>query len=347
MTGERGGRLPVPPGFDPGSVVLSFRVPNELEGQRLDRFLAWRIPRLSRERARAIAEACAAHPDGRRRAPSERLHAGETVLLVRERFVEPEAPRHFAVVFEDEAMLVLDKPAGLPVHPSATYHRNTLTALLRERYGEDAPHIAHRLDKETSGLVVCGRPGPDEAALKKQFELRQVDKAYLAVVRGVVADDYGTIDLPLGRRGADEGASGLRADHLLIEVRQDGQPAFTRYQVLARRADRTLVKLWPETGRQHQLRVHLAAIGHPILGDKLYGPEGQDPFLELIESGQNQSGAMSASIRARLGHHRHALHAEEIAIAHPRTGERRKFVAPLPEDLRALLDEASALPSRA
>jgi 23S rRNA pseudouridine1911/1915/1917 synthase len=339
VTGERGPRVPVPPGFDPSSVVLSFRVPNELEGQRLDRFLEWRIPRLSRARAREIIVACAAHPDGRRRAPSERLHLGETVLLVRERFVEPEAPRTFGVLFEDEAMLVVDKPAGLPVHPSATYHRNTLTALLRERYGERAPHIAHRLDKETSGIVVCGRPGPDEAALKKQFELRKVEKAYLAIVRGPVADDYGTIDLPIGRRLSEDTAGGVRADHLLMEVRDDGQPAFTRYQVVARRKDRTLLKLWPETGRQHQLRVHLASIGHPILGDKLYGPEGQDPFLELIESGQNQAGTMSDDIRARLGHHRHALHAAELALDHPRTGERLKLVAPLPDDLKALLEE--------
>lgn len=341
MSGERGPNVPVPPGFDPDSVVLSFRVPNELEGQRLDRFFEWRIPRLTRERAREIIAACAAHPDGRRRSAHERLHAGETVLLVRQRFVEPAAPRTFGVLHEDEAMLVVDKPAGLPVHPSATYHRNTLTALLRERYGESAPHIAHRLDKETSGIVVCGRPGPDEAALKKQFELRKVDKAYLAIVSGVVKDDYGTIDLPLGRRRPkDEPSALVEADHLLIEVRPDGQPAFTRYQVRARRADRTLLELWPETGRQHQLRVHLAAIGHPILGDKLYGPAGQQPFLEMIERGENVTGEMSDDIRRRLGHHRHALHAAKLSIDHPRTGARLSLVSPLPDDLKRLLDEA-------
>lgn len=327
--------MSVPPGFDPTSVVLTFRVPAELEGQRLDRFLSWRIPRLTRERARAIIEACAAHPDGRRRAPFERLRAGEVVLLVRERFVEPEAPRTFEVLYEDEAMMVLDKPAGLPVHPSATFHKNTLTTVLGERYGASAPHIAHRLDKETSGVVVCGRPGPDEVALKKQFELRTVEKTYLAVVRGVMAQDEGVIDRPLGRRVKKDVPSDITSvEHLMIEVRDDGQPARTRWQAKERGPDRTLVELWPETGRQHQLRVHLASIGHPILGDKLYGPEGENVFLEMIDG-----GGLTDAMRDRLGHHRHALHAASLTLAHPRTGERLTFSAPLPADMRALMDE--------
>lgn len=325
--------MPVPPGFDPGSVVLSFRVPNELEGQRLDRFLHWRIPRLTRERARAIIENCATDPSGKRRRPFERLHAGEIVLLVRERFAEPDAPRTFAVLYQDEAMLALDKPAGLPVHPSATFHKNTLTALLRERFGDAAPHLAHRLDKETSGVVLCGTAGPDDTALKKQFEARTVSKSYLAIVRGLVEADEGVIDRPLGRRMQRDVPSDLdTVEHLMVEVREDGQAARTRFRVLERAGDRTLVQLWPETGRQHQLRVHLASLGHPILGDKLYGPEGHDLFQELIDA-----GAMSDSLSERLGHHRHALHAAELSVDHPRTGARVTFTAPLPLDLIALL----------
>lgn len=314
---------------DEGTVVLTFRVPGELEGQRLDRFLEWRIPRLTRARAREIVEACARREDGTARAPWERVRAGEIVRLVRERFREPDAPRTFGVLHADDELVIVDKPAGLPVHPSATYHRNTLTALLRERFGEGGPHIAHRLDKETSGIVACAPPGPHEVRLKKQFEGRTVGKTYLAVVRGVVDRDVARIELAMRRA-----TSGL---HMCMETHPDGAEAITDLEVVERRTDRTLVRLSPRTGRQHQLRVHLAAIGHPILGDKLYGPGAQDLFFEVIEHG------MTEASRAALGHHRHALHAHRLELDHPRTGERCAFESPLPDDLVELLREAPPL----
>jgi 23S rRNA pseudouridine1911/1915/1917 synthase len=307
-----------------GTVVLTFRVPGELEGQRLDRFLEWRIPRLSRERAREIVEACARREDGGPRAAWERVRAKEIVRLVRERFREPDAPREIGIVHQDDVLTVIDKPAGLPVHPSATYHKNTLTNVLSERFGDDAPHIAHRLDKETSGLVACAIPGPHEVRIKKQFEARTVSKVYLAIVRGVVADDTRSISLPMRRA-----TSGL---HMCMEVHADGVEAITELEVLSRRADRTLVRLTPRTGRQHQLRVHMAAIGHPILGDKLYGPGAQDIFSSVIEQG------MTDAFLAQLGHTRHALHAHRLSIDHPLTGERVTFESPLPPDLVALLE---------
>ncbi len=318
---QRAPRRP-PPGCAPDSVVLTFPVPRELAGLRLDRFVQNRIPRLSRTRATAIVRACAYHEDGRRRRASERVREGEVVLLVRPRFEEPEAPTAFDVIYEDEAMVVVDKPAGLPVHPSASYHRNTLTFLLRERYPEQTPHLAHRLDRETSGVLVCARTLEDERHLKKAFERRQVKKTYLAIVRGSLERDEGRIDLPLGR--PDEGL------HLLMEVRADGAPSRTRYRVVARAPEHTLVALAPETGRQHQLRVHLAALGHPIVGDKLYGPEGPQPFLDYIEEG------MTPEIAARLGHERQALHAHQLTLEHPRTHEDFEMVAPLAPDLVAL-----------
>lgn len=313
---------PVPPGCAPDSVVLTFPVPNELDGQRLDRFVQWRIPRLTRARADEIVRACAFLPGGARRLPSDRVRAGEVVLLVRERFVEPVTPREFGVVHRDGAITVVDKPAGLPVHPSATYHRNTLTNLLRERFGVPTPQICHRLDRETSGIVVCALPGPDEVAVKQQFAARSVGKEYLAIVRGRVLADEGLVEVPLRRK-----VGGL---HLLMEPHEDGLPARTEYRVIARRGDRTLVHLRPHTGRQHQLRVHLAEIGHPIVGDKLYGPEGEAAFVERIETG------MTDDLRARLGHERHALHAFRCVIEHPRSGERVTFTAPLAADLEAL-----------
>lgn len=314
--------IPVPPGCAPDSVVLTFPVPNELDGQRLDRFVQWRIPRVTRSRADEIIRACAFLPCGARRLPSDRVRAGEVVLLVRERFVEPETPREFGIVHRDEALTVVDKPAGLPVHPSATYHRNTLTNLLRDRFGSPTPQLCHRLDRETSGIVICAMPGRDEVSVKEQFAARSVGKEYLAIVRGRIVEERGRIDLSLRR--AREGL------HLLMEVHEDGLPALTEYRVIARRGDRTLVHLYPQTGRQHQLRVHLAAIGHPIVGDKLYGPEGQGAFLERIETG------MTADLQARLGHDRQALHAYRCTIEHPRSAERVTFTAPLAPDLVAL-----------
>jgi 23S rRNA pseudouridine1911/1915/1917 synthase len=249
-------------------------------------------------------------------------------MLVRPPFEEPNVPLYFDVLYEDEDIVAIDKPSGLPVHPSATYHKNTLTALLRERFGDGPPRIAHRLDRETSGLMLCGRTHAAERALKLEFENRRVRKRYLAIVRGVMPEDQGRIELPMDR--AKEGL------HLLMEVTPEGEghPALTRYRVVARRRDATLVALAPQSGRQHQLRVHLSAHGFPILGDKLYGPEGADPFLDYIETG------MTDALLQRLGHHRHALHAYELEFRHPSTGQAMTLRAPLSDDLVALWGSA-------
>lgn len=325
---ERGAaRLEPPPGFDPDGVVLTFRVPKEYAGLRLDRFLQNRIPRLSRTRAQEIIRACACREDGSRRKPSEIVRAEEVVMLVRERFVEPETPRDFGILYQDEAVLAVDKPAGLPVHPTATYHKNTLSYLLRQRYapeGGRGPQIAHRLDRETSGVVICARTERDERVLKRAFEDHEVQKTYLAIVEGRVERQQGVIDLPLCP--VKEGL------HVLMQVGRpgEGQPARTEFSVLERRARHSLLELSPRTGRQHQLRVHLSAIGHPIVGDKLYGPEREGPFLEYIETG------MTEPLRARLGHERQALHAHRTELSHPRTGYALVVTSPLAPDLAEL-----------
>lgn len=248
--------------------------------------------------------------------------------MVRPPFEEPNVPLYFDILYEDEAILALDKPSGLPVHPSASYHKNTLTYLLRQRFGPNPPQIAHRLDRETSGLLLCGRTREAERGLKMGFENRRVSKRYLAIVRGVMPDDEGRIELPINT--AKEGL------HLLMEVtREDeGYPSVTRYRAIARRDGATLVALAPESGRQHQLRVHLNAIGFPIIGDKLYGPEGHQPFLDYIETG------MTDELRQRLGHERQALHAYGLEFTHPITGGRKTLRAPLPDDLVRLWGEA-------
>ncbi|MDD9940355.1 MAG: RluA family pseudouridine synthase [Myxococcales bacterium] len=313
-----------PPGCDPDAVVLTFRVSGDVAGMRLDRFIQRRIPRLSRTRAQAVIRECGYHADGRRRRSSDIVRSGEIVLLVRERFQEPDVPLTFDVVHDDGEILGLNKPAGLPIHRTASYHRHTLTYLLRERYGPGGfvPRVAHRLDRETSGLVLCGRSTFAERGLKTAFERRAVRKTYLAIVHGLPDTDTGEITVPMAR--AREGL------HVLMETREDGLAAHTEYRVVARRAEHALLSLSPRTGRQHQLRVHLAAIGHPIVGDKLYGPERERPFLEVMEHG------LTPDLVARLGHPRQALHALAAEVPHPRTGVVLRVEVPLAPDLASL-----------
>ncbi len=317
---RRGRSRPLwPKGAPKDGILLSWRVPPESAGMRLDRFIQQCIPRLTRTRAQAITRACAYTEEGRRRRPSEQVRAEETVILVRTKFEEPPAPKNYTVVHQDEALLVLDKPAGLPVHPSATYHKNTLSYVLREHYGEPAPRLAHRLDRETSGVLVCTRTKQAERDVKGLFENRRVEKAYLAIVRGLVSAAEGCVDQPL------RAASDL---HLLMEAGSASDlHALTQYHVLARAPAHSLVWLKPHTGRQHQLRVHMSLLGHPIVGDKLYGPEGPTVFFDVIEQG------MTAEITERLGHERQALHAVELSLEHPVRRVRCRFHAPMPADM--------------
>ncbi|MBN1653044.1 MAG: RluA family pseudouridine synthase [Deltaproteobacteria bacterium] len=316
-----------PPGCREDSVVLTFRVHRQFSGLRLDRFIQRQIPRISRTRAQEIIHSCAYRSDGSRRRPSDLVREGEVVLLVRQQFVEPETPLYFDVLYQDEAILAVDKPSGLTMHPTATYHKHTLSHLLKQRYessGIRGPRIVHRLDRETSGVVLCGCTIEDERKLKKAFENHQVQKSYLAVVRGRIGPDQGSIELPIAPK-----KGGL---HLLMEVSRSDQglEARTDFVVRERGVGHSLVELFPRTGRQHQLRVHLSEIGHPIVGDKLYGPERELPFVEYIETG------LTDSLLRRLGHGRQALHARGMTFRHPRTEQPFTVTAPLPKDLLEL-----------
>lgn len=307
--------------------MLTFEVFRDFAGMRLDRFVQRRIPRLSRARAQQVIRQCAFTAEGRPRRPAEIVREGEVVLLVREGFEEPDVPTDFGVLYEDEAVLAIDKPAGLPVHRTASYHRNTLGYLLRERYGAEGgavPKIAHRLDRETSGVVLCARSREAERRIKRGFETRRWHKRYLAIVRGVPAHARGLVSQRLAP--VTEGL------HVMMELRADGPPAETAYEVLEVRGDYALMALSPHTGRQHQLRVHMASIGHPIVGDKLYGPEGEAPFLEQIETG------LTPALLARLELPRQALHAEQLTFEHPVSGESMTVRAPLPRDMSRFWD---------
>ena len=339
----------------PLTVLIPFTVAANYAGWRLDLFLLEKIGRISRVRAQAlIRESLVYAPDaGRPRAlkASTPVWSGLTFHLRRRASAEsaepPPAPR---VVFRDDALLVVEKPAGLALHPTASARAQTLTTALRVHFGAPGvkPDPAHRLDRETSGLVACGLAPRFTAKLKAQFAARTIAKRYLALVEGDPPCDALELDGPLK----------LGDGRVMVKmaVREDGMPSRTRVRVVERRRDAAgrllaLVEAEPLTGRQHQIRAHLAHAGFPIVGDKLYGPS-EEIFLRLAESRRQPAppGTFDALVtdteRAALRLTRQALHAAFLALDHPVTGERMSLSSPLPEDLRAFWDSlTSALPA--
>jgi 23S rRNA pseudouridine1911/1915/1917 synthase len=305
--------------------VITEVVPDVLGGERLDKVVALRTG-LSRAEVAALVDAGAVRVGGTPvTARSRRLAAGEVVeVLVPPAPVEgvsPEPAVAVTVVHADIDVIVVDKPAGLVVHPGAGHERGTLVAGLLARYPELAvvgdparPGIVHRLDKGTSGLLAVARSASAYRSLVAQLAGRAVDRRYLALVWGALAADAGLVDAPLGR--------GER-DPTRMAVSAAGREARTRYQVEARfdgPAPACLLECRLETGRTHQIRAHLAAIGHPVVGDDRYGGER----LRVVETA------------------RPFLHACALAFDHPVTGARVSFTSPLPADLAATLARFSA-----
>ncbi len=305
-------------------IEISLPVSREYSGWRADRFVALRIPRLSRTRVQRILERFAFDDDGRPFKASRALREGERITIFKPPPDEPDVPRDFGVVFEDEWFLAVDKPPGLPVHPTARFLHNTLTGLLDERYGTRRPVLVHRLDSETSGLVLCARTLEAERAAKRLFADRKVRKTYLALVRGAPEPPAGSIEAPIGpdRESVIRVKMGCRDT--------GGLPALTEYRTLETRGGVSLVEARPRTGRQHQIRVHLAHLGYPIVGDKMYGPD-ENLFLEYVEHGPSED------LARRAGHRRQALHAARLELTHPFTGAALVIEAPLPRDLADLL----------
>jgi 23S rRNA pseudouridine1911/1915/1917 synthase len=248
------------------------------------------------------------------------VRPGETILIERPAPVEPEVPRHFEVLAEDEHFLAIDKPAGLPMHTTAKFYRNTLTALLRERYPGQPLQLCHRIDRETSGVLLIARTAIAASVLKQAFAHRRVKKRYLALCHGHPTPAEGIIDRPLK----------LMLDsrtRLLMQVMPDGLPSVTRYQIVRRYAAHSLVEATPETGRQHQIRVHLASLGHPIVGDKIYRAS-EAHFIEYCDTG------MTPALLAAFDYlPRQALHAHQLTFPHPITRAPVTVESPLPADL--------------
>ena len=308
------------PAAAPAREIISLRieVPRECDGWRLDHFLKRRIGRLSRTRIQDIIATQVSLSDGRRPRSSAAVHAGQIIHLDRPAPVEPEVPRRFEVLYEDAEVLAIDKPAGLPIHPTAKFWRNTLTALLRERYPGQHMEVAHRIDRETSGVLLIARSSSAASWLKRAFARRAVDKSYLALVKGQ-PPDQGVIDRPMKLLDTPT--------HVMMGVAPDGLQAVTRFRVVRRFAAHALCDAHPETGRQHQIRVHLAAIGHPVVGDKLYGA-GERAFMRACDEG------VGPELLALFdGLSRHALHAHRLTFPHPRTRAPVTIESPLPADL--------------
>jgi 23S rRNA pseudouridine1911/1915/1917 synthase len=313
----------------PRMVERRFVVEESFAGHRLDHYLKRKIPRLSRTRLQEIIRTQLRGPEGRRLKPSSSVQIGDELVIRRAARPEPSCPRDVGVLYRDDHLLVLDKPAGLPVHASAKFYFNTLTRVLAEKFPGEPLQIAHRLDRETSGILVVARGRPAASRLKTAFARKQARKTYLAVVRGVppwpdAGDGVHEIDLPLALTD-EAGALDVR-----MVPRPGAPPALTRVSVALRRTAHALVRCEPVTGRQHQIRAHLAAAGFPIVGDKIYGQDDA-LFRDYCARG------LTDEILARLELPRHALHAASIEIAHPASGEAMRFESPLPPDLRAFL----------
>ncbi|HEY8591295.1 MAG TPA: RluA family pseudouridine synthase [Sphingomicrobium sp.] len=310
-----------------GIQTIDVRLEPAHAGWRLDRAVAAAVPTLSRERLKALIR------DGALLAGATAVRDPATKVKGDEAFrLEVPEPREahnkaqdipLAIAFEDEHLLVVDKPAGLVVHPAAGNSDGTLVnALLHHCRGQLSgiggvarPGIVHRIDKHTSGLLVVAKTDVAHEGLAKQFAAHSIDRRYLAIVNGVPRVAEGTVDAPLARSAANR-------KKIAIADEGRGKRAVTHWRRLQPLRDSALVECRLETGRTHQVRVHMASIGHPLLGDPVYG----------------RSGKSHGKLLNELNFHRQALHAAELGFIHPVTKHRLSFQSPMPPDMQELFN---------
>jgi 23S rRNA pseudouridine1911/1915/1917 synthase len=308
-----------------GIQTIDVRLEPAHAGWRLDRALAAAVPTLSRERLKSLIRSGAVEAEGKAvRDPATKVRGEESLRVA---VPEPSSPHNEAqdipltIVFEDEHLLVVDKPAGLVVHPAAGNLDGTLVnALLHHCAGQLSgiggvarPGIVHRIDKDTSGLLVVAKTDVAHEGLAKQFAAHSIDRRYLAIVNGVPNTSEGAVDAPLARSATN------RKKIAVVEGRR-GKRAVTHWKRMQLLRDAALVECRLETGRTHQVRVHMASLGPPLLGDTVYGRSGKTHGKQLNE----------------LQFHRQALHAAELAFIHPVTKGRLSFSSPMPPDMQEL-----------
>jgi 23S rRNA pseudouridine1911/1915/1917 synthase len=342
--------------FEPRIIEVS----PEAKGQRLDQFLVTQLEGVSRSRVQLLMDQGDVLVNGEREKASLKLRGGERIQITGEphpaplKAVAEDIP--LDVVFEDADLAVINKPAGMMVHAGSGQSddersRGTLVNAILFRFnklsatgGELRPGIVHRLDKDTSGLIVVAKNDRTHAALAELFSSRQIKKTYIALVQGHVERARGTINAPLGR-------DPVRRTRMTVRPLEEGRTAVSHYEVVKRLENRfgkfTLVKVRIETGRTHQIRVHMASIGHPVIGDTLYGGAGQ-----LTDQVASQAAISKAARRKsepeRLKLGRNFLHAARLEFVHPKTKKLLELEVPLPAELEAFLARMeSAAPARA
>jgi len=370
------------------SLPHAIDVPAEAHGQRLDVFLAAQLDGVSRSRVQLLIDQGDVLVDGEPEKPSLKLRGGERIAILGEPHPPPlkAVPEAIPldVVYEDADLAVVNKPAGMMVHAGAGQTRarvsqvgaaageegaaanqkfdarssGTLVNALLHRFktlsttaGELRPGIVHRLDKSTSGLIVVAKNDRAHAALGAMFAGRRVEKTYLALVHGSVAREKGTISAAVSR-------DRVRRTRMTTQPNENARSAVTHYEVLRRLTSRfgkfTLLRVRIETGRTHQIRVHMASIGHPVVGDTLYGsaaqltaqlaappPRSNRQKPRSPTGGSSSPGRKAEPERLRLG--RNFLHAARLEFTHPLTGELLQLEAPLPEELTAFLSRLESV----
>ncbi|MDA8743389.1 RluA family pseudouridine synthase [Rubripirellula amarantea] len=318
---------------DEGEVIRDFVVPEESRGMRLDFFLCQLCDGYSRTQIRAAVQEGAAEVDGKVVRPSLKLKAGQKV-----RFELPELPPDdtvpenivIDVLHEDDSIVVVNKSAGMVVHPARGNWSGTLTSALAYRFqnlsdvgGPSRPGIVHRLDRDTSGVIVIAKTNAAHTHLSQQFHDRLVEKEYFAITGAPIDRDRDLIEAPIGRHPYQRDKQAIREDH------ETSRPASTFYEVISRHGRFTQVRLKPKTGRTHQLRVHLAHIGSPIICDRLYA--GHAEVTESMLRGLPRKPGEPIVLD------RQALHARRLTITHPQSGERMTFEAPIAQDIARVI----------
>lgn len=308
---------------------FSIKIGSDNQGERVDKFLSLEVKGYSRAYFQNLLKNGKINVNSKTAQKDYILKAGDVVEGILEEpelvSLEPDSKVKFSVVFDGKDFAVIDKPAGLVVHPSHTHKKGTLVNGLLARWpeirgvGEDAsrPGIVHRLDKETSGLMAVAKSQPMFLWLKKQFQDRKVEKKYIALVYGNIIQNEGEITVPIGRLGVKQVAINSVNKGLLGNVNKKSRNARTGFKILARYHGFTLVEATPYTGRMHQIRVHFKYLGYPIVGDKKYA--GNRVFKSITIS-------------------RHFLHSSYLAFNLP-SEERMEFKSELPGELQAVIDQ--------